>query len=90
MTSELVRGGNGLSRIVAGTAVGTYLAFFLMMVGIDRAPETVAAVLLSTTPVFGLFVDAWLGRERITPPALAGTALAIAGVVILSLRVGVG
>ena len=88
LASSLVRRGNGLSRIVAGTVLGTYLAFFLMMVGIARAPETVAAVLLSTTPVFGLFVEAALGRERITPRSLAGTALAIAGVVTLSLGVG--
>jgi drug/metabolite transporter (DMT)-like permease len=75
----------GALRIVLGTMMGTYLAFFLMMVAIARAQETVAAVLLSTTPVFGLFVDAALGRERITPRAIAGTSLAVAGVVILAL-----
>lgn len=89
LASALLRRGRGRARIVAGTALGTYLAFFLMMVGIARAPETVAAVLLSTTPVFGLFVDAALGRERITTRALLGTALAIAGVVTLSLGGGV-
>lgn len=84
IASAILHRGDGAFRIVVGTGIGTYLAFFLMMQGIATAPETVAAVLLSTTPVFGLAVDRAVGRERITGRAVVGTALAVAGVLVLA------
>lgn len=87
-SSAAVNRRDGALRVFGGTMLGTYLAFFLMMIAIARAQETVAAVLLSTTPVFGLFVDAALGRERITVRATTGTLLAVAGVVVLAFGAG--
>jgi drug/metabolite transporter (DMT)-like permease len=42
-------------------------------------------VLLSTTPLFSLFLDVARGRERFTVRAAAGTLLALAGVGALTL-----
>ncbi|MDY7093176.1 MAG: DMT family transporter [Acidobacteriota bacterium] len=75
----------GLRRLVGPAFLGTYVAILLMMLGIAWAPASLAAVLLATTPVFGLFVDSWMEGTPITLRGLVGTAVAVAGVAILSL-----
>lgn len=67
-------------RLVGPTILGTYVAFTLMMLGIARAPASIAAVLLATSPVFGLFVDAVAVGQRITVRGVVGTLVAVAGV----------
>ncbi len=73
-----------LRRILGPTFLGTYIAILLMMSGIAFAPASIAAVLLSTTPIFSLFIDARLQRQRIRLPSLLGTLLAVAGVGVLA------
>jgi len=77
-------GSRGIARVGAASFLGAYLAMMLMMAGVDLAPAAVAAVLLATTPVFGLFLDVWLRGERLTVMALGGTVIAVGGVVLLS------
>lgn len=72
-------------RILGPTVLGTYLGFLLMMAGVAWAPATVAAVLLSTSPVFSLFIEAWMGAAPLTPRSVGGTLLAVGGVVVLTL-----
>jgi len=71
-------------RVAPATLLGTYLALFLMMAGIALAPAAVAAVLLSTSPVFSLFLEAWIDKTPITARGLLGTLLAVAGVGVLT------
>ncbi|MEM7051906.1 MAG: DMT family transporter [Acidobacteriota bacterium] len=71
-------------RVAAPSVLGTYLAILLMMAGIAWSPAAVAAVLLSTSPIFSLFLEARIDRTALTPRALAGTLLAVAGVAIIS------
>ncbi len=73
-----------LRRIVPASILGTYVAFLLMMVGIAWAPAAIAAVLLGTTPVFGLFLEARIDRRALTARALVGTLVAVAGVALLA------
>jgi drug/metabolite transporter (DMT)-like permease len=75
----------GLRRLAGPAFLGTYVAILLMMLGISWAPASVAAVLLATMPVFGLFVDSWMEGTPITVRGLVGTGVAVAGVAILSL-----
>jgi len=42
-----------------------------------RAPASVAAVLLSTSPIFSLFIDHWTAGTPLTLRGLAGTAVAV-------------
>lgn len=72
-------------RIVAPTFLGTYIAVLFMMFGIANAPASIAAVLLATTPVFSLFIDARLAGKVPSLGSLAGTLLAVAGVGLLAL-----
>jgi drug/metabolite transporter (DMT)-like permease len=65
------------------TFFGTYLALVLMMLGVSLAPATVAAVLLATSPVFSLVVEAAVDRKRPTTLAVVGTVVAVVGVAVL-------
>lgn len=84
-TVDLLGDRGAMLRLAGPTLLGTYVAFLLMMAGIAWAPASVAAVLLATPPVFSLFFDAWLFKAPITWRGLAGTALSVAGVAVLSL-----
>jgi len=83
--SRLARSRDAYTRVVPATLLGTYFAMFLMMAGIAWAPASVAAVLLSTSPVFSLVLEAVVDRQPITPRGASGTLLAVAGVAVLTL-----
>jgi len=76
---------DGMRRILPASVMGTYIAMLLMMTGIALAPAAIAAVLLATTPIFGLIVDAVTGRGKVDARGIAGTLAAVAGVAILRL-----
>jgi drug/metabolite transporter (DMT)-like permease len=74
-------------EVVPATIVGTYLAMLLMMAGIAMAPASIAAVLVSTTPVFSLVLEAVDRRRWPSAIGVIGTLVAIGGVVVLSYSV---
>lgn len=61
------------------TFIGTFLAFILMMAGLARTPDTVASVLLSTTPVFSFALAVSRGHRPLVREIVGGL-LAVAGV----------
>ncbi len=73
-----------IGRVVPAIIMGTYIALFLMMAGIAMAPASIAAVLLSTTPVFSLFIEALVERRPVGLRGLVGTLTAVAGVAMLT------
>jgi drug/metabolite transporter (DMT)-like permease len=73
-----------IGRVVPAIIMGTYLALFLMMAGIAMAPASIAAVLLSTPPVFSLFIEAFVERRPVSMRGLVGTLIAVAGVAVLT------
>ena len=75
----LTRRGTAI-QVVPAALLGTYLAFVLMMAGIAWAPAGVVAVLLATSPVWSLFVEARIDRRSVTARELLGTAIAVVGV----------
>ena len=77
-----------LMAAIAGSAfVGTFCGIWLAQYAIGHATSTaVATTLLATSPVFALPLGRWLDHERIGPRALFGTALAVAGLTVLTLR----
>ncbi len=77
------REAKAVRRIVGASFLGTYLAMLCMMAGVRLAPPAVAATLLSTTPVFSMFIEARITGEKITPRRLFGTFFAILGVAVL-------
>lgn len=77
-----------LRRVTPPTVLGTYFAMLLMMAGVAWAPASVTAVLLSTSPIFSLFIDHWTVGSPLTARGLAGTAIAVAGVGVLAMAGG--
>lgn len=70
--------------ILLPSLLSAYIGFSLMTTGIAWAPASVAAVLLSTSPIFSLFIDAWLEQSKITWRGLLGTLVAVGGVALLA------
>ena len=73
-----------VSHLLPATLLGTYLALFLMMLGVALAPVAIAATLLSVSPVFGLLIDTVVNKQPLTVRGVAGTLLAIIGVTVLT------
>lgn len=65
--------------------VGTYLGIILMMIAIDRTPEAVSGALLSTTPLFVIPCAIFMLGEHFQSKVLVGTAIAVAGIIAISL-----
>ena len=70
--------------IVPPAFLGASVGFSFMMFGIAHAPAAISTVLLATTPIVALFVDTWRGDAKISARGLVGTALAVAGVGLLT------
>ncbi|UCF66257.1 MAG: DMT family transporter [Acidobacteriota bacterium] len=81
---RLARTRHAYTRVVPATLLGTYLALFLMMAGIALAPASIAAVLLSMSPVFSLVLETVVDRRPLTVRGVGGTFLALAGVAVLT------
>ncbi len=81
---QAVRDRKALGRMAGASFLGTYLAMMFMMAGVWLAPPAVSATLLSTTPVFSLFIDAKANRERIATRKILGTIIAVLGVALLA------
>jgi drug/metabolite transporter (DMT)-like permease len=77
-------------RALAGAAIygalGFGVAYALMYTALVELSVGMAAVLMATVPVFTLALAALQGMERFTARGVAGGALAVAGIAVLSSR----
>jgi drug/metabolite transporter (DMT)-like permease len=69
--------------IAAATLIGPVTGVFLSLVAIQHAPIGIASTLMALTPVIILPLVRFLFNERISPRALAGTVVALAGVALI-------
>lgn len=75
-------------KVAGASLIGTVGGIWLSQLALARCASTgVATTLLATSPIFALPLAHFVGHERITARGVAGTLLAIGGVVLLSLRV---
>lgn len=70
---------------IPGAVLGAYLAMVVWIAGIKYTLASTASILNQTSAVFVLPVAAAFLRERVTPLKLAAVALALAGVVVVTL-----
>ncbi|MHC4938916.1 MAG: DMT family transporter [Planctomycetota bacterium] len=73
-------------RLFVAAFFGTFCGIWLMQAGISWTDSAVASALHSTTPLFTLPIAIFILKERVTPGAILGSCLAVAGVTILILR----
>ena len=72
--------------MVSGAVCGPFLGVTLSLAALRYIDAGVAAAITAVHPVFTMFVAARFHGERLTVRALAGAALAVAGVVVLFVR----
>ncbi len=77
-----------LRRIVVAVLVITFGGFWLTMVGYKYTDASVATILMSTEPLFILPLARIFMQERVTPRAIVGALIAVAGVIFILLSVG--
>ncbi len=75
-----------LRYLLIGVVCGPFLGVTMSLTAIKLTDTGVAATLMSTVPVTMLPLVVLIEKERLTPRAIAGAFVAVAGVVILMLR----
>lgn len=65
--------------------LGPVVGVWFSLVAIDRSPAGIAATLMSMTPVLILPLAVWIEKERLSWRAVAGAAVAVGGVAILTM-----
>ena len=73
----------GLAFTALGAFVGPFLGMWMSLVTADLTPVAVAQTLCSLAPVMILPMVAWHG-ERVSPRAVLGACVAVAGVALLA------
>jgi len=69
-------------RLIPAILLGTWLGIWLSQVAIKYSDLAVALTLMSTTPLFALFLVWCFLSQKVTPTALLGALVAIAGVAL--------
>ena len=72
-----------LAYTSAGALVGPVLGIILTLYAFQWAPVGIVTALMQTSPIMLLPVEHYVFKKRITPGAIAGTVLAIAGAGLL-------
>lgn len=72
-----------LALAAFGALLGPFVGVSMSLVALQHTPAGVAASIMATTPILVIPLSAWIDREPIRWPDLAGALLAIAGVVLL-------
>ena len=83
---EALRDRRGAFFMVGGAIAGPFLGVTLSLAALQFIQAGVAASITAIYPVLTLVLAARFHGERLTPRTLGGTAVAVAGVVVLFLR----
>jgi drug/metabolite transporter (DMT)-like permease len=75
-----------IAATVAATILGPGIGIWLSLVAVQHTQAGVASTLISAVPVFVLPMVVFVQKERVSPRAVFGALLAVAGVALLFLR----
>ena len=76
---------SAMTILALGAVVGPFAAVALNLVALQRAPVGVVATIIATMPVLILPFAIFVYREKVSPRAIGGAVLAVAGVAMLML-----
>lgn len=79
------RGVRHWPAVIAGSVVGTYISMLLWLAGYKYTQASIAAVLNEMAAVFILVLAAVFLHDRLAPRQLLGSAVAVAGVLLVVL-----
>ena len=85
-TLSALRDGRATLFMLAGALLGPCLGVLLMLTSLHLIEAGVAASITAITPLFAMLIAARFHGERLTWRSLVGSALAVAGVVVLFRR----
>jgi len=85
-TVSALRDRRGVLFALAGACVGPFLGVWLSLVSVQRIEAGVAATLMAIVPVLVIPLEVIIHCEHLTPRAVVGACIAVAGVAILFLK----
>jgi drug/metabolite transporter (DMT)-like permease len=74
-----------MARVGLGAVFGPFLGVSLSLVAVAHTEAGAAATIMAIVPVLIIAPSAWLRKERVTPRAIAGAVVAVAGVAMMFL-----
>lgn len=74
-----------LRQLMAAAITGTVMGASLVLVALQNAPVGIATTLINLTPIFLIPIGYVVFKERISPRAIVGTLIAIAGIGVIFL-----
>ncbi len=80
-----LRHGPAMTRIALGAVFGPFLGVSLSLLAVQKTQAGIASALMSIVPVLIIGPSILLFKERVSPRALAGAVVAVAGVMVLLL-----
>jgi drug/metabolite transporter (DMT)-like permease len=83
LTGRVLRERRTMFLIAGGALTGPTLGVWLSMVAIQYAPVGIASTLMALPPVILIPLERWLFHERVSPRAVVGTGIALAGAAAL-------
>jgi drug/metabolite transporter (DMT)-like permease len=81
-----VRDIDSRKAIAGATVLGPVLGVWLSLLAIEHAKTGIAATLMAMVPVFILPLARYVRHEQVSPRAVLGAVIAVAGVAVLVLR----
>lgn len=69
--------------VIGGALTGPTMGVWLSMIAVQHAPVGIASTLMALPPILLIPVERWLFHERVSPRAVAGTAVALTGAAAL-------
>lgn len=82
----VLRPGPAWRRMVPATILGSYLSLMFWIGGMKYTMASIAAILNQSSTIFILILSVILLKEPMTPRKIAATALALAGVLLITLQ----
>ncbi len=73
---------SGLS-VAGGALTGPFLGVWLSMVAVQNAQVGIASALMALSPIVLIPLERWIFHEQITPRAVVGTVVALAGATLI-------
>ena len=81
-----LRGVRHWPQIIGGSVIGEYLSMMLWLAGYKYTQASIAAVLNELAAVFIIALAALVLKEQVSRRQIAGSALAVGGVILVVLR----
>jgi drug/metabolite transporter (DMT)-like permease len=78
-TREALRDKRAWAFLAGGALTGPFLGVWFSMIAVQNAQVGIASTLMGLPPIILIPLSRWIFKERISPRAMLGTAVALTG-----------